>query len=62
MNRTTNITRAKRERLVAEAEHSGEMEGLRVIDAGKADAAGYIAGEFTSAELVDRARRRYGLY
>lgn len=54
-------TRAERERRVAEAIHSGEMEGLRVTPATQADAADYIAGQITSDELVARIRARYGL-
>ncbi|MFZ2482206.1 MAG: antitoxin VbhA family protein [Propioniciclava sp.] len=55
------ITEAERERRVAEAIHSGEMEGLSVSPAGRADAQEYIAGRIDSDELVARARARYGL-
>ena len=55
------ITEAQRERRVAEAIHSGEMEGLSVSPAGRADAQEYIAGRIDSDELVARARARYGL-
>ncbi len=55
------ITEAERERRVAEAIHSGEMEGLSVSPAGRADAQEYIAGRLDSDELVARARARYGL-
>ena len=55
------ITEAERERRVAEAIHSGEMEGLIVSPAGRADAQEYIAGRIDSDELVARARARYGL-
>ncbi len=54
-------TEAERERRVAEAIHSGEMEGLHVSAAGQADAGEYIAGRIDSDELVARARARYGL-
>ncbi|GAA1753698.1 hypothetical protein [Aeromicrobium alkaliterrae] len=57
----TQHTETGRSRLVAEAEHSGKMEGLTVTTTTKADAAKYVAGEFTTDELIDRARRRYGL-
>lgn len=57
----TTTTEAERERRVAEAVHSGEMEGLRVSRAGRADAREYIAGRIDSDELVARARARYGL-
>jgi hypothetical protein len=58
---TTPSTQAERERRVAEAIHSGEMEGLHVSDAGRQDAQEYIAGRIDSDELVARARARYGL-
>jgi hypothetical protein len=57
----TTITQAERERRVAEAIHSGEMEGLDVTPAGREDAAEYVAGRIDSDELVARARARYGL-
>ena len=58
---TVTTTQAERERRVAEAIHSGEMEGLSVSPAGRADAQEYIAGRIDSDELVARARARYGL-
>ena len=58
---TTATTAAERKRRVAEAIHSGEMEGLHVDDATLADADEYIAGRIDSDELVARARARYGL-
>lgn len=57
----TATTQAERERRVAEAIHSGEMEGLHVTPAGREDAEEYIAGRIDSDELVARARARYGL-
>jgi len=57
----TATTEAERERRIAEAVHSGEMEGLHVTPAGRADAGEYIAGRIDSDELVARARARYGL-
>lgn len=54
-------TEAERERRVAEAVHSNEMEGLTISDACRADAQEYIAGVIDSDELVARARARYGL-
>lgn len=57
----TMTTEAERERRVAEAIHSGEMEGLGVSPAGRADAQEYIAGRIDSDELVARARARYGI-
>lgn len=63
VKKTTRLTMSKtgRQRLVTEAIHSGEMEGLRVTAAGKADAGEYVAGRIDSDELVARARARYGL-
>ena len=57
----TDAQRVDREHQVAEAIHSGEMEGLSVSPAGRADAQEYIAGRIDSDELVARARARYGL-
>lgn len=47
--------------MVAEAIHSGEMEGLLVSVAGQADAQEYVAGTIDADELVARARARHGL-
>lgn len=55
------ITSAERQRRVDSAIHSGEMEGMRVAPATRADAGDYVAGRITSDELVERARSRYGL-
>ena len=41
---TTATTAAERERYVAEAIHSNEMEGLSVSEVGRKDAQEYIAG------------------
>ena len=57
----TKSERTERERVVAEAIHSAEMEGLKVSEAAVSDSAAYIAGKIDSAELVTRARTRYGL-
>jgi hypothetical protein len=59
---TTLVTQAERERLVAEAIHSGEMEGLRLSAAGRRDAQEYIDGRIDTDELVARARARHGLH
>ena len=58
---TTTTTAAERERYVAEAIHSNEMEGLSVSEAFREDAQEYIAGRIDSDELVARARARHGL-
>lgn len=47
--------------VVEAAIHSGEIEGLTVSDATRADADSYIAGRIDSNELVNRVRARYGL-
>jgi hypothetical protein len=52
---------AERARRVAEAIHNGQMEGLDVSPAGRADAQEYVAGRIDSDELVARARARYGI-
>ncbi len=57
----TATTAAERERRVAEAIHSSEMEGLPVGAAFREDAQEYIDGLIDSDELVARARARYGL-
>lgn len=57
----TKSERVERERVVAEAIHSAEMEGLTVSEAAVSDSAAYVAGEIESADLVARARARYGL-
>lgn len=61
---TSTVTareQAERGRRVGEAIHSGEMEGLHVTPATRADADEYVAGRIDSDELVARARARYGL-
>lgn len=57
----TACEQAERGRRVGEAIHSGEMEGLHVTPATRADADEYVAGRIDSDELVARARARYGL-
>ena len=52
---------AERERAVAAATHSLEMEGLSLPVESQADAEDYVAGRAESAELIARARARYGL-
>ena len=57
----TTQEHTERERLVTEAIHSAEMEGLIVSESAVADSGAYIAGKIDPAELVARARARYGL-
>lgn len=61
MEPLSQLTAAERERRVAEAIHSIEMEGLSVSQASQADAQDYVDGLIDSDELVARARMRYGL-
>jgi hypothetical protein len=58
---TEAVVQAERAHRVAEAIHSGEMEGLTVTVQARADAGEYVAGRIDSDELVARARARYGL-
>ena len=60
----TTIAPAERARRIAleQAEHSGEMEGLHISPATRADAEEWVAGHIDVAELVARGRARYGLF
>ena len=60
----TTIAPAERARRIAleQAEHSGEMEGLHITPATRADAEEWVAGHIDVAELVARGRARYGLF
>jgi hypothetical protein len=51
----------ERRRRVEAAVHSGEMEGLTVTPATRADAEKYVDGAIGSSELVRQVRARYGL-
>ena len=59
----TTIAPAERARRISleQAEHSGEMEGLRIRPATRADGEEYAAGRIDIDELVARGRARYGL-
>lgn len=52
---------AHRRKALEEAEHSGEMEGLQVSPAVRADAEDYASGRIGIDALVARGRERYGL-
>ncbi len=52
---------ARRRFAVEQAEHSGEMEGLHIDPATRADAEEWVAGRIDVDELVARGRARYGL-
>lgn len=53
--------REERRRRVADAAHSGEMEGLRLTPDTSEDAGEYVAGHIDAAELRERVRARYGI-
>ena len=57
----SSVTAAVRQRRVAEAFHSCEVEGFMVGPGTKVDSDDHIAGVIDSDELVARARARYGL-
>ncbi|MFT4157992.1 MAG: hypothetical protein QM630_08730 [Microbacterium sp.] len=57
----TEAVRAEREKAVVSAIHSGEMEGLPMTEATRADTADYVAGEIDLDQLEARVRSRYGL-
>jgi len=57
----TPSSEAQRWFALEQAEHSGEMEGLHVDPATRADAAEWVAGRIDVDELVARGRARYGL-
>ena len=59
----TAIAPAERDRRIAleQAEHSGEMEGLQITPATRADGGEYAAGRIDIDELVARGHARYGL-
>ncbi len=52
---------AARRRIVEEAVHSSELEGLAVSSETLQDAEEYINGEIDAHELVTRTRARHGL-
>ncbi len=59
--RDWSATRAERERRVVAAVHSGEMEGLQVSRAARAELREYVEGRISVDDLVARGRARYGL-
>ncbi|NHF61853.1 antitoxin VbhA family protein [Microcella pacifica] len=52
---------ALRRTVLEQAEHSGEMEGLHINEAARADGEDYANGRIDIDELVGRGRARYGL-
>lgn len=61
MSTTASVEITRREREVAEAIHSGEMEGLQTTSETRADTGQYVAGEISLTELEARVRGRYGI-
>ena len=57
----TPSTEAQRWFALEQAEHSGEMEGLHVDPATRADAEEWVAVRIDVDDLVARGRARYGL-
>lgn len=57
----TPLEIARRRTALAQAEHSGKMEGLHSTDAARADEEDYATGGIDIDELVARGRARYGL-
>jgi len=57
----TPSTEAQGRFALEQAEHSGEMEGLQIDPATRADAEECVAGRIDVDELVARGRSRYGL-
>ncbi|MGL5829472.1 MAG: hypothetical protein ACRC0L_07875 [Angustibacter sp.] len=58
---TPKTTSQTRRRWVEEAVHSISLEGLELSAAGQFDAAEYVAGRISLAEMGRRARARYGV-
>ena len=52
---------ARRRTALEQAEHSGEMEGLHITAATRADGEDYATGRIDIDELVARTRSRYKL-
>lgn len=52
---------ARRRRLLEQSEHSGDMEGLHITAAARADGEDYATGRIDMDEFVARGRARYGL-
>lgn len=57
----TPSTEGQRRFALEQAEHSGEMEGLHIDPATRADAEEWVAGRIDVDELVARGRARHGL-
>ena len=56
----TPVEIARRRTALEQAEHSGEMEGLHITAATRADGESYAAGRISVDEFVARGRARYG--
>lgn len=51
----------RRQRAIADARRSSELEGSRSSDATRADQDAYVRGEIDVEQLGQRVRARYGL-
>ncbi len=59
---STGVVRVvDRERAIADARRSSELEGARSTDATRADQDAYLRGEIDIDQLGERVRARYGL-
>lgn len=57
----TLVEIARRRTALEQAEHSGNMEGLHITAAARADGEDYATGRIDIDEFVARSRARYGL-
>ena len=57
----TPVEIARRRSTLDQAEHSGNMEGLHITSAARADGEEYATGRIEIDEFVARGRARYGL-
>lgn len=57
----TPVEIARRRSALEQAEHGGEMEGLHITAAARADGEDYATGRIDMEEFVARGRARYGL-
>ncbi|MEP9384742.1 hypothetical protein [Nocardioides sp. KR10-350] len=58
---TRGVRVTDRERAIADARRTSELEGARSTDATRADQDAYVRGEIDIDQLGERVRARYGL-
>lgn len=58
---TRGVRVTDRERAIADARRSSELEGARSTEATRADQDAYVRGEIDIDQLGERVRARYGL-